>query len=70
MMEQKTYGICISVQSTCPDTEAPIDTDCWSLMTLQQSSLVCVLNEFDTTMCEKVTLWYGAVSGISVSFIL
>ncbi|XP_053504208.1 interleukin-7 receptor subunit alpha isoform X1 [Ictalurus furcatus] len=46
------------------DDEAPIDTDCWSLMTLQQSSLVCVLNEFDPNMCEKVTLCHfeGPVS--------
>lgn len=44
------------------DDEDPIDTDCWSLMDLQQSSLVCVLNECDTNMCEKVTLCHSTGS--------
>ncbi|MCI4386617.1 hypothetical protein PGIGA_G00064560 [Pangasianodon gigas] len=35
------------------DDGESIDTDCWSLMTLKQTSLICVLNEYDLDICEQ-----------------
>lgn len=75
MVEQENvwniYALICLIHMFNPDAGESVDMDCWSLMTVKQSSLICALSEYDLDICEKfATLWYNAVSSLSVSFII